>query len=228
MEKTDLDIKAFRKSILGEHEETGGMTKEFRTPSEYEQERKELKKRAYIDPITNLPNSWTLLDFLKDLDARRKRCLRDKKEPPFGVIIALDLDRLKFVNDTYGHNGGDYYLRAVAKASGKVLKKGYDKVFRLGEQSDEFSVCISNVHNDKIIEEIMDRVDNKLKSSEKEAQEKYPGIKFSVSQVAVKYGISASASYAKQLAHNEMKKAKDYLEKSTNERGGHVKQRIII
>ncbi len=67
---------------------------------------------SHTDPLTGLPNRRSLdLQFESGL----VRATRNKSS--IGVVV-LDLDRLKEINDTYGHEAGDRALRAV----GSVLR----------------------------------------------------------------------------------------------------------
>ena len=59
-----------------------------------------------------------------------------------GVLIVLDVDRLKPINDTFGHAAGDQVLKAVVAAiTGQV--RASDVVGRLG--GDEFAVLLWNL-----------------------------------------------------------------------------------
>jgi len=64
---------------------------------------------ALHDELTGLPNRTLLLDRLNQVLARAKRY--DKQF----ALLFLDLDRLKDVNDTFGHAAGDKLLQRVAE-----------------------------------------------------------------------------------------------------------------
>jgi diguanylate cyclase (GGDEF)-like protein len=60
-----------------------------------------------------------------------------------GALIALDVDRLKPINDTFGHGAGDSVLRAIADVL-KALVRTSDIVGRLG--GDEFALLLWNLN----------------------------------------------------------------------------------
>ena len=66
----------------------------------------ELHREAGTDPLTQLPNRRAMLEEME-------RFCKSSPDMPFAVAIA-DIDFFKRVNDTYGHNCGDYTLKQLA------------------------------------------------------------------------------------------------------------------
>jgi diguanylate cyclase (GGDEF)-like protein len=96
----------------------------------------ELEARADIDPLLDLVNRRGFERELARSIAYVKRYGTD------AVLVYLDLDGFKAVNDGYGHAAGDDLLRTVATVlSGSV--RASDVVARLG--GDEFAVLRGNV-----------------------------------------------------------------------------------
>ncbi len=93
-----------------------------------------IRRLAYWDQLTGLPNRAQLLDLLGDhLEAARS-------SGSSCAVLMLDLDRFKHVNDILGHAFGDRVLRQIAlRLSDGVLRDG-DFVARLS--GDEFAVCL--------------------------------------------------------------------------------------
>jgi diguanylate cyclase (GGDEF)-like protein/PAS domain S-box-containing protein len=106
---------------------------------------------ALRDPLTGLANR-RLLDEL--LDAELARTQRG------GVALAvayIDLDGLKQVNDTYGHDAGDVVLCEAARRLVAIVR-GADVVARLG--GDEFVIVYEPT--DPISDRLVDRIDAAL------------------------------------------------------------------
>jgi diguanylate cyclase (GGDEF)-like protein/PAS domain S-box-containing protein len=99
--------------------------------SERKETEERLSHRASHDELTGLPNRGVLEDRMV-LALNRQR--RERK--PISVLY-LDLDGFKSVNDTHGHDAGDYLLVAVAKRL-TALVRPTDVVSRLG--GDEFAI----------------------------------------------------------------------------------------
>ena len=66
-----------------------------------------LHKEAGTDPLTQLPNRRSMLDAVEGF-------MQGNPDQPFSVAIA-DIDFFKNVNDTYGHQCGDYTLQELAR-----------------------------------------------------------------------------------------------------------------
>lgn len=65
-----------------------------------------------------------------------------KRHNTQGVLLFLDMDRFKAVNDTHGHDAGDAMIREFAKVVRKTMRST-DIVARLG--GDEFGIIMHNV-----------------------------------------------------------------------------------
>ncbi|OIN93488.1 MAG: GGDEF domain-containing protein [Comamonadaceae bacterium CG1_02_60_18] len=100
----------------------------------------ELDFLAHHDPLTQLPNRYSLLS---DLSYGMQRAQRDGK---FMALLMLDLDRFKDVNDSWGHPAGDEVLQGVA-ARLLEQRRDVDLVCRLG--GDEFAVLLNHVGDAK-------------------------------------------------------------------------------
>jgi len=92
----------------------------------------ELTHRAVHDALTGLPNRQLLMDRLGVALARARR------EPSIGVMVVfIDLDDFKVVNDSFGHPVGDELLTEVARRLSATVRPA-DTVARYG--GDEFVV----------------------------------------------------------------------------------------
>ena len=96
-----------------------------------------LETRAEIDPLTDLVNR-------RGLERELKRALAYvKRYGTSAVLVYLDLDGFKSVNDRQGHAAGDAVLKAVAMVLTRQVRAS-DVVARLG--GDEFAVLLWNVN----------------------------------------------------------------------------------
>ena len=96
----------------------------------------EIRRLAYWDPLTNLPNRAQFVLLLDQSLAEAKQ-----REQPLCVLM-MDLDRFKHVNDVMGHRFGDALLRQVAERLRLQLAEAHADahVARLG--GDEFAVLL--------------------------------------------------------------------------------------
>ena len=93
---------------------------------------------AHHDALTDLPNRALLSDRLTQALAHIRR---DRLKL---AVLFIDLDRLKPVNDTLGHDVGDVLLKEVANRLRHAVSREADTVARLG--GDEFVVLLSRIN----------------------------------------------------------------------------------
>jgi len=91
---------------------------------------------ATHDPLTSLPNRSVFYDRLTFTLAKAKR----RREPI--VVLFIDLDDFKKVNDTFGHLIGDWLLQEVGKRLLQCVRES-DTVARLS--GDEFAVILDDL-----------------------------------------------------------------------------------
>ena len=94
-----------------------------------------IHKLAYYDPLTALPNRSQMHE---TLDGMLKRA---RKQGLWVVLLFIDLDRFKPINDSMGHPAGDEVLKQVAGRLRNCVKQR-DLVCRMG--GDEFTIAIAD------------------------------------------------------------------------------------
>jgi len=94
---------------------------------------KTLKKMAFTDMLTRLPNRTVFYDRLGQAVHMAQR-----QNTPFALLM-LDLDKFKWVNDTLGHHIGDKLLKEIASRLRRCMRKS-DTIARLG--GDEFAALL--------------------------------------------------------------------------------------
>ena len=103
-----------------------------------ERQRAERRVRhaAQHDHLTGLGNRAKLMDTLSVIfpQARRGEIV--------SVLLFMDLDRFKAVNDRYGHAAGDELLVAVSQRMARLVREPNDLLVRLG--GDEFVVLLAD------------------------------------------------------------------------------------
>ncbi|MBE2315821.1 diguanylate cyclase [Solirubrobacter sp. CPCC 204708] len=101
------------------------------------QELKRLSEMASSDPLTGLRNHRV---FHEDLARELQRAGRTGSSL---ALVLLDLDNLKTLNDTHGHQAGDRRIRELADALRETLR-ATDTAYRIG--GDEFAVLLPDAH----------------------------------------------------------------------------------
>lgn len=73
----------------------------------------------------------------RGMEAELDKLLRNAKPSDKMIVFVIDMDGLKFINDTYGHSEGDYGIRAIANVS-RQISKNDELCVRAG--GDEFYI----------------------------------------------------------------------------------------
>ncbi|MEJ2442122.1 MAG: EAL domain-containing protein [Exilibacterium sp.] len=97
-----------------------------------------LNYMAFHDTLTGLPNRSLFYDRINHGLARAQRSSNKV------VLMLLDLDRFKNINDSLGHDAGDLLLKAVSRRLHESIR-GMDTIARLG--GDEFVVVLEGIND---------------------------------------------------------------------------------
>lgn len=114
----------------------------------------ELRTLGLRDPLTGLGNRNAYLTACKTF--------AETPVPKVGVVF-IDLNGLKRINDTYGHEKGDEYIQGMGRIFARHFRSS--DIFRIG--GDEFVFVCSNIREDIFL--------LKLESMRKECEAAYPG-----------------------------------------------------
>jgi len=129
----------------------------------------ELKELANRDSMTNLFNRRYFYDIAKELISLIKR---DKKDM---ALLMIDIDKFKDINDTYGHNTGDTFIKLLASLMMEHTRNS-DVVARIG--GEEFVILLPDTSKDGAF-----KIANKIRiiTEQQTVTEKNKKIKFTIS-----------------------------------------------
>ena len=117
-----------------------------------------VRKMAYKDPLTNVKNNTAYIESKRSIDL----LLRDGTITEFGLVV-FDLNNLKTINDTKGHEAGDKYIQKGCRLICNTFK--HSPVYRIG--GDEFIAFLEGEdYRNRIllIDTFNDRVEGNVKN----------------------------------------------------------------
>ena len=132
------DNNPFERRFIGSY----GVVKDI---SERKQAEETVHYQTYHDLLTGLPNRALFRNHLGLLLAQSKRSKQSL------VVLSLDLDHFKIINDSLGHSLGDELLLAIGTRLRQCLREG-DTLARLG--GDEFAILLPALSEPRDIEPI--------------------------------------------------------------------------
>lgn len=121
----------------------------FSDISAHKRNEQRLAYLAHYDNLTGLPNR-TL--FREKVD---RALLHARQYQTKIAVLFLDLDRFKYINDTWGHAIGDLLLQDVANRLVECVRK-QDTIARLG--GDEFTAVLENISGTQEVIEVAQRI----------------------------------------------------------------------
>lgn len=121
---------------VGEHDEIGKLTRAFiDMVQKLKSNLLELNDRVYRDGLTSVRNRQAYQNDVAALDKR----IHNEEEIEFGLVV-LDINCLKYINNTHGHDLGDALIIRVCRMICDTFQ--HSPVYRIG--GDEFAVILQN------------------------------------------------------------------------------------
>jgi diguanylate cyclase (GGDEF)-like protein/PAS domain S-box-containing protein len=139
--------------------------------TEHKKQLEQLDLIAHHDTLTGLPNRILLRDRLRQAIAQNRRANKNV------AICYLDLDGFKEVNDTFGHEAGDFLLVEAAHRM-QSLMRGGDTVARLG--GDEFVMLLGDLTNNHECQNALERLGAEIAKPYQIRGQEYSGISASI------------------------------------------------
>ena len=143
------DDKTTEALAVASKDEVGALSEAFsKAYAKLNEYNKYINALAYRDSLTGIKNSTAYVEASQELD-RQINCGR----PQFGVVV-VDINDLKKVNDTYGHDRGNELIVHTSRILEKIFSGS--AVFRIG--GDEFAVFLQgkDLENYRVLIERLD------------------------------------------------------------------------
>lgn len=155
---------------------------------------------TYVDTLTGCYNRNFFEKFIKE------NSNPNTNHNKIGLVY-VDINDLKSINDSFGHEAGDKLITDFAKFLESNFRKNHDKVIRLG--GDEFVIICFNYRNNPNFETCLFE---KLKKS----CELKPPAKFAFGVAVFNKNLDYNLSYAKNRADKAMYECKKKIKKTPN------------
>ena len=128
----------------------------LRDVTQRKREALKLRKLASTDSLTGLPNRRSFMETMELLKQKRTQ-----GQSPGGVVLMLDIDHFKRLNDSYGHTVGDEVLTHAAQVLRSCLRDD-DLPARLG--GEEFAVLLPHIGLD-VGKQVAERIRTRIEES---------------------------------------------------------------
>jgi diguanylate cyclase (GGDEF)-like protein len=177
-------------------DEVGRLTKTFRNLSNHMKDHiSDLNKRAYVDALTSVKNKGAFSGAVDELQAQ----IDGKDESLSFAIGIFDCNDLKLVNDRFGHDKGDLYLKTACGLICRIFQ--HSPVFRVG--GDEFAVILQNID--------YDNRSGLVQLFEETAKQVNMGTEYPWEKINVAFGIAEYDHDIDRSAQDVVRRADEYM-----------------
>ncbi|AXF56150.1 bifunctional diguanylate cyclase/phosphodiesterase [Salicibibacter kimchii] len=149
-----IDVEARINVIFDDAGDVRNLVCVIRDMTERKKAEETIYHLAYHDTLTELPNRRFFVDSLQKEIYQATRI-----QSQLGVLF-LDVDKFKTINDSYGHDMGDFTLIEVAKRIRKCIRPS-DLVARIG--GDELTILLTNISSNEEVEAVAERIRDSFK-----------------------------------------------------------------
>ncbi len=139
-------------AVRGEHNEITHYVAVYSDINSLQEDDERMRLLTHYDSLTKLPNRLLFHEQLT------RACRQGERV----ALLYLDLDDFKQVNEMFGFDVGDDYLRLIAQILKNCLREG-DSIARV--DGDEFAIILSPVHQDYDVRLVAERIFQQLARS---------------------------------------------------------------
>lgn len=125
------------------------INQENETENKLKENEETLKRLAYYDSLTGLPNRL----FFHEMAHRL--ILKSQRDGTGIAILSIDANKFKQINDLYGETLGEFFIKETAERLHSLVQAS-DVVARIA--GDEFFVCLTNIRSRESLKKTLDTI----------------------------------------------------------------------
>ncbi|MBQ7920080.1 MAG: sensor domain-containing diguanylate cyclase [Lachnospiraceae bacterium] len=110
--------------------------------------RKKIESERDLDSLTGLYNR-------RGIDRTLEAMFKDTHSLEYGALVMMDADGLKEINDKYGHEKGDIYLKEIADM---INSLGFDHYVCARQGGDEFVLFLYNFESEELLLQSLEKL----------------------------------------------------------------------